>query len=341
MRGTAPSLAQVAREVSQSARPRRWHGGDAEPRRGPEPREPEPGGPAPTADAQTRAMQQALARVQDAHSTWTRADLMREMADCMPLEAHRMEPAAVVALLHDMTDRAIAGEAEQVVCLDAPEWPPTPDYLRRELDGRSEYTRPGTSRYATQVQLSREEKLVATAGPGDGPAPDRGAVRRSFSAPTPEALDAAGRERAQEATEQLPSGVSMGQAAAANAALTSPRNVSSIVGPAGTGKTHVLAQAARMWQEAGMGPVIGVTVSQAARNVLAEAAQIDAYNIAQLLGHTEEGRGILGADPARARARWSCWTRPRRPALKDLAGPRRPTSRPAAASSSRPETTAS
>ena len=88
-------------------------------------------------------MQQALARVQDAHSTWTRADLMREMADCMPLEAHRMEPAAVVALLHDMTDRAIAGEAEQVVCLDAPEWPPTPEYLRRELDGRSEYTRPG------------------------------------------------------------------------------------------------------------------------------------------------------------------------------------------------------
>ena len=85
-------------------------------------------------------MQQALARVQAAHSTWTRADLMREMADCMPPEAHQMEPAAVVALLHDMTDRAIAGEAEQVVCLDAPEWPPTPEYLRRELDGRSEYT---------------------------------------------------------------------------------------------------------------------------------------------------------------------------------------------------------
>ena len=54
-----------------------------------------------------------------------------------------MEPAAVVALLHDMTDRALAGEAEQVVCLDAPEWPPTPEYLRRELDGRSVYTRPG------------------------------------------------------------------------------------------------------------------------------------------------------------------------------------------------------
>ena len=99
----------------------------------------------------------------------------------------------------------------------------------------------------------------------------------------------------------MPSGVSMGQAAAVNAALTSPRNVSSIVGPAGTGKTHTLAQAARMWQDAGMGPVIGVTVSQAARNVLAEAAQIDAYNLAQMLGHTQEARGILGAIPLRAR----------------------------------------
>ena len=200
---------------------------------------------------------------------------MREMADCMPLEAHRMESAAVVALLHDMTDRAIAGEAEQVVCLDAPEWPPAPEYLRRELDGRSDYSRPGTSRYATQVQLSREEKLVATAGREAAPHLTREQSAELLGT-DPEVLEAAGRERAQEATEQLPSGVRMGQAAAVSAALTSPRNVYSIVGPAGTGKTHTLAQAARMWQEAGMGPVVGVTVSQAARNVLAEAAQIDA-----------------------------------------------------------------
>ena len=291
------SLAQVAREVSHLRGPEGGPEGGVEAAPcDPEPREPQPAAPAPTADAQTRAMQQALARVQDAHSTWTRADLMREMADCMPLEAHRMKPAAVVALLHDMTDRAIAGEAEQVVCLDAPEWPPTPEYLRRELDGRSDYTRPGTSRYATQVQLSREEKLVATAARET--APHLTAEQSAELLGTdPEALEAAGRERAQEATEQLSSGVSVGQAAAANAAVTSPRVVSSIVGPAGTGKTHTLAQTGRMWQEAGMGPVIGVTVSQAARNVLAETAQIDAYNIAQMLGHTEEGRGILGPIP--------------------------------------------
>ena len=46
-----------------------------------------------------------------------------------------------------------------MVPLDAPEWPPLPDYLRREdLDGRSVYTRPGTERFATGVQLTLEEQ---------------------------------------------------------------------------------------------------------------------------------------------------------------------------------------
>ena len=242
-------------------------------------------------------MQQALARVQAAHSTWTRADLMREMADCMPLEAHRMEPAAVVALLHDMTDRAIAGEAEQVVCLDAPEWPPTPDYLRRELDGRSEYTRPGTSRYATQVQLSREEQLVATAGREAAPHLTREQSAELLGT-TPEALEAAGRERAQEATEQLPSGVSMGQAAAVDAALTSPRNVYSVVGAAGTGKTTRLAQAARMWQEAGHRARSSAWRSARPRGTSSrKPRRIDAYNTRAIPRCTSGGRGSLGAIP--------------------------------------------
>ena len=123
---------------------------------------------------------------------------------------------------------------------------------------------------------------MATAGPGDSPSPHRGAVREA-SRHHPEALEAAGRERAQEAIQQLPSDVSMGQAAAVNAALTSPRVVYSMTGAAGTGKTTTVAQGARMWQEAGLGPVIGVAASQAARNVLAEATGTDAYNITQYL----------------------------------------------------------
>ena len=53
-------------------------------------------------------------------------------------------------------------------------------------------------------------------------------------------------------------------------ALTSDRRVSVGVGPAGSGKTHTVAAGARAWQASG-GQVIGITTSQAARNVLAQA----------------------------------------------------------------------
>ena len=41
-----------------------------------------------------------------------------------------------------------------------------------------------------------------------------------------------------------------------------------------------------MWR----GDVIGLAPSQAARNVLADAAEVTAYNTAQFLGHTPERR---------------------------------------------------
>jgi len=50
-----------------------------------------------------------------------------------------------VALIHDLAYRAIAGEYEAVIPMDAPEWPAQPDYLRRALDGRSVYARPGAA----------------------------------------------------------------------------------------------------------------------------------------------------------------------------------------------------
>ena len=43
----------------------------------------------------------------------------------------------------------------------------------------------------------------------------------------------------------------------------------SVAFSAGSGKTRVLAEAARIWAEAGLGPVIGITASQSARNTLA------------------------------------------------------------------------
>jgi hypothetical protein len=114
--------------------------------------------PAPT--ELTRAVQRALALVQATKSTWTRSDLLKQLALVMPPQTRAMPPEAAVALLHELADLALSGSVEDVVCLEAPQWPPLPQYLRRSLDGRSVYTRPGTTRYATRVQLSMEEQLL-------------------------------------------------------------------------------------------------------------------------------------------------------------------------------------
>ena len=66
--------------------------------------------------------------------------------------------------------------------------------------------------------------------------------------------------------------------------------------PAGSGKTRVLAEAARIWAAAGLGPVIGITPSQSARNTLAAGVPVS-YNAAQFLGHLPGRRGARGPVP--------------------------------------------
>ena len=58
----------------------------------------------------------------------------------------------------------------------------------------------------------------------------------------------------------------------------------------------MLAEAARIWTEAGLGPVIGITASQSARNTLAAGVPVS-YNAAQFLGHLPGRRGARGPVP--------------------------------------------
>jgi hypothetical protein len=91
------------------------------------------------------------------------------------------------------------------------------------------------------------------------------------------------------------SGLREDQAAAALSVLTDGRRVSVINAPAGAGKTRVLAEIARAWTAAGLGPVAGITPSQSARNTLAAGVPAS-YNSARFLGHLPEApRGILVA----------------------------------------------
>ena len=130
-------------------------------------------------------MAAALARVQAKHAAWNRGQLCGELADCLPASIAELEPAAAMALALDMANRIIAGEVQPVVCLDAPDLM-APPVLRRDLDGRSVFTRPGVSRYATEVQLSREETAAGARTAGGcaaaDPRPRRAAARRAARA---------------------------------------------------------------------------------------------------------------------------------------------------------------
>jgi len=250
----------------------------------------------PSPEMLARTARTALAVVQSKQSTWTKADLVRQIGLAMPAEARRMDPAAAVALLRSLADRALSGEFEQVVPLDAPEWPALPDYLRRDLDGRSVYTRPGAQRYATRVQLTLEERLLAEAQRGCAPCLSREESARHLGADA-DTLDAQLLARAQDARAAAGatgSGLRMDQGAALHHVLASRRVAEILVGPAGSGKTRTLAEAARAWIAAGRGEVIGLATAQAARNVLAGAGVDLAENTSVFLGHSPGQRGARG-----------------------------------------------
>ena len=230
-------------------------------------------------EAQARAVQKALALVSEKQPAWTRHDLVKQLALVMPAESRRMSAQAARELLLGLAEEALSGRMGHVVCLEAPEWPPLPAPLRRELDGRSVYTRPGIARYATAAQLSAEERLVAHAQERRAPRlPGELAARRlGIDA---ELAEAQLRERAQDAHQQATrSGLRLDQAAAVWHVLTSARTVEVVTGPAGTGKTRVLAAAARAWG----GPVFGTATSQNATNELRNAGVRVAANTTRLL----------------------------------------------------------
>ena len=243
----------------------------------------------------THAVQRALALVQSAQSTWTRADFLKQLALVLPVQTRKMAPEAAVALLHQLADEALAGGVEEVVCLEAPEWPPLPGYLRRELDGRSVYTRPGHHPLCHQG-AARHGGTAAAGGPA-------AKLPRAWPATRPHRCWAPTRThstrsctsgRRNPAPQLAGSGLRLDQSAALYHALTSLRTVEVIVGPAGSGKTRTLAEASRAWTRAGMGQVLGIATAQAARNVLASAGVHAAENSSVFLGHLPGRRGARG-----------------------------------------------
>ena len=244
-------------------------------------------------------MSQALARAQDAQPTWRKADLLRHLGELLPDDVVCRDDEVAVSSLERLAGRVLGGGAgERVLCLEAPEWPPVPASLRR-ADGRSVYRSHSGTRYATLAQLTMEERLIAQAQAGGAPrlAPELAAFLLGADQARLEAQLQDAAQTAQAAQEMTGSGLRLDQAAAAFLALTSDRRAEILVGPAGSGKTRTATEAARLWREVGMGEVIGLTTSQAARNVLARTGVDRAYNTARFLGHREGRRDASAPVP--------------------------------------------
>jgi hypothetical protein len=286
--GWADKLARTLGVPLASVAPSVWHADSS--RASAAPRGVDVPGQALTQLDLSRAAQKAVALAQQEKSTWTRADLIKYLGRVLPRSGR--EPAAAAALLEDLADRALRSEFEPVLCLEAPEAVEVPRSLLR-ADGCSIYQRHGGVRYATRAQLAMEERMLAQARADGAPRFSRADAARALGA-DPARLEHALEGRAHDAQDaRTATGLREDQAAAALAVLTDGKRVSVINAPAGSGKTHVLAAAAHAWESAGLGPVIGITPSQSARNTLAAGIPVS-YNTAQFLGHLPGRRGARG-----------------------------------------------
>jgi hypothetical protein len=238
----------------------------------------------------SRAAQRAVALAQQEKSTWARADVVKFLGRVLPRAGR--EPAAAAVLLEDLADRALRSEFEPVLCLEAPEPAEVPRVLLR-ADGRSVYQRHGGVRYATRSQMAMEEQMVARASAEDAPRMTRAEAAQALGADLERLEGALGGRAADAHSQPTNTGLRADQAAAALSVLTDGRRVSVINAPAGSGKTNVVSEIAKQWAAAALGPVVGITASQSARNTLA-AGVAESYNSAQFLGHLPGQRGARG-----------------------------------------------
>ena len=288
--GWADKLARTLGVGLASVAPSVWHG-RGENHACTHARGPGSPGPMPSQVELARAAQKAVALAQQDKSAWTRADVIKYLGRVLPRSG--MDPAAAAALLENLADRALTSEFEPVACLEAPELAEVPRSLLR-ADGRSVYQRHGGTRYATHAQLTMEERMLAHARADGAPRMDRAQAAQALGADLEQLDDALTGHAAQDQCTRT--SLRQDQAAATLSVLTDGKLVSVINAPAGSGKTRVLAEAARIWTEAGLGPVIGITASQSARNTLAAGVPVS-YNAAQFLGHLPGRRGARGPVP--------------------------------------------
>jgi conjugative relaxase-like TrwC/TraI family protein len=225
-------------------------------------------------EARHLAIRIAVAEVQRQNATWTASQLAWELRRSLHVLAPAADPETVLASL---LREALAGQvpgADIVALAPAPDPTDISVLGVRASDGVSVYRPPGEGRYATADMLDTEEYLLSSAC-----RPVRQAVSDDEAARAVSASDLGAEQR--EVVKGL---------------LTTTTATTVLVGPAGTGKTHVVARFAYAWTAHTGRRVVGLTTATNAARVLAHEGLAESYNIAQFLGKlpgTDQTRGNI------------------------------------------------
>ena len=252
-----------------------------------------PSAPAPTFSVRT-VIAEALEACHgpDGKSTFNRHDLIRQINLALPDDLGALAPGQAEQLLEQLADEAMASvDVVQVAGLEIGR---VPDAARL-ADGTADTVNPAQIAYATRGHLSAEWAVLRSAGEHGRTALPRFVVEDWLDAhPAGQALSPAQREALL--------GLATSDAAAAV-----------LVGPAGTGKSFTAAAFDAAWRDLttqlaehrnpdvsaryGPGRAVGVAITQAAADVLAEDGVTDSANIAAFLTaqrRLAEGRPVAG-----------------------------------------------
>ena len=213
--------------------------------------------------AKRTAARIAVAAVQTQHAVWSMAQLRFEVHRALPVLKAGADGDAVVT---EVARLAVSGRAgAEIVQVTAPDITDVTSLGVRASDGGSIHRPPNQERYCTLTHLDTEEQILAHA-------------KRSV----PQLV---GHEQAQSAAERI--GLIGEQRDAMVMMLAAAAATTVLVAPAGAGKSHMMAEFARLWTTFTGRRVIGLTTSTNAARVLQHEGLAESYNIAEFLGKTE------------------------------------------------------
>jgi hypothetical protein len=213
--------------------------------------------------AKRTAARIAVAEVQKQHAVWSMAQLRFEVHRALPVLKASIDGPAVV---DEVARLAVCGRSgAEVVQVTAPDLTDVTSLGVRASDGGSIYRPPNEERYCTLAHLDTEEQILAAA---------KRTVPQLF-----------GEEQARVAAGCT--GLTAEQRDAVVMMLTTTSAATVLVAPAGAGKSHTMAEFARLWISFTGRRVIGLTTSTNAARVLAHEGLAESYNIAEFLGKVE------------------------------------------------------